>query len=318
MKELRRASGRSVSILTGTPGSHALRVAWLALKKFMSDDMPTYSAALAYRLLFSLFPFLVFLTTLVGFLGVPQFFEWMREQATYVLPAPAMAQVNAVLGELQAQQAGLMSVAIAVSVWSASAGMLGTMNALNVAYDVKERRAGWKRFIVSILYTLALAVMLLTAAGAMIAGPAVLTWVAAYAGIDSLLIALWSWLRWPIAVLILLAVVVLVYWAAPNVRQRFRVIIPGALIAVSAWIGASLAFGFYVQNFASYSKTYGSMGAVIVLLFYLFLSAAVMLYGAEVNAVLARVRGERIEEAEKGEDGPPADTSGVASTLQTK
>lgn len=318
MKELRRASGKATSMLTGVPGAGALRVAWLALKKFMSDDMPTYSAALAYRLLFSLFPFLVFLTTLVGFLGVPQFLEWMREQAAYVLPAQAMEQVNAVLGELQTPQTGLMSFAIAISVWSASAGMLGTMNALNVAYDVKERRAGWKRFVVSILYTLALAVMLLTAAGAMITGPAVLTWVAPYAGIDAFLVALWSWLRWPIAVLILFAVVALVYWAAPNVRQRFGVIIPGALIAVSAWIGASLAFGFYVQNFASYNKTYGSMGAVIVLLLYLFLSAAVMLFGAEVNAVLARERGERIEEAEKGEDGARPDASGVASTLQTK
>lgn len=318
MREPRRASGRRMSIHTGAPGAHALGVAWHALKKFMADDMPTYSAALAYRLLFSLFPFLIFLTTLVGFLGVPHFFDWMREQAAYVLPAPAMEQVNAVLGELQARQAGLMSVAIAVSVWSASAGMLGTMNALNVAYDVKERRAGWKRFLVSILYTLALAVMLLTAAGAMITGPAVLTWVAGYAGIDALLLTLWSWLRWPIAVLILLAVVVLVYWAAPNVRQRFRVIVPGALIAVSAWIGASLAFGFYVQNFASYNKTYGSIGAVIVLLLYFFLSAAVMLFGAEVNAVLARKRGERIEEAEKGEDGTPPDASKVASTSQAK
>ena len=245
-------------MLTSAPGSRALRVAWLALKKFMSDDMPTYSAALAYRLLFSLFPFLVFLTTLVGFLGVPQFFEWMREQAAYVLPAQAMEQVNAVLGELEAPQTGLMSVAIAVSVWSASAGMLGTMNALNVAYDVKERRAGWKRFIVSILYTLALAVMLLTAAGAMITGPGVLTWVAPYAGIDALLIALWSWLRWPLAVVILLVVVTLVYWAAPNVRQRFRVIVPGALIAVSAWIGASLAFGFYVQTSRTTTKPTGA------------------------------------------------------------
>src|SRR5687767_9835601 len=98
--------------------------------------MPTYAAALAYRVLFSLFPFLIFLTTLLGFLGIPAVFEWLREQAAYVLPEQAMKLVNTVLGELQQQQRGLMSVAIAVSVWSASAAVLGTMNALNVVYKV--------------------------------------------------------------------------------------------------------------------------------------------------------------------------------------
>ena len=277
------------------------RIAQLAIAKFFADDMPTHAAALAYRLLFSIFPFLIFLTTLLGFLGLPQFFEWMRQQAAYLLPAQAMDQVNAVLGELQTPPGGLMSVAIAVAVWSASVGIVGTMNALNVAYEVKERRPVWKRILVSILYTLALAAMLITAAAAMISGPALLTWAAHYIGLDAVFIAIWAWLRWPIAVLLLLGVVALVYWAAPNVKQPFRLITPGAVLAVSAWVAASVAFGYYVQNFASYNKTYGSMGAVIVLLFYFFLSAAVMLFGAEVNAVLARQRGERIEEAEKGE-----------------
>ena len=279
------------------------RVGTRALVKFFDDDMPTHASALAYRLLFSIFPFLIFLTTLLGFLGLPQFFNWMREQASYLLPAQAMDQVNAVLGELQAPQGGLMSVAIAVSIWSASVGIVGTMNALNVAYEVRERRPVWKRFLVSILYTLALAVMLITAAAAMISGPALLNWAAGYLGFDTLLIGIWAWLRWPVAVFLLLCVVALVYWAAPNVQRPFRLITPGAVLAVSAWLAASVAFGYYVQNFSSYNKTYGSMGAVIVLLLYFFLSAAVMLFGAEVNAVLVRERGEPIEAAAKEGSG---------------
>ena len=278
----------------------ALRVAKLAVTDFFDDDMPTYAAALAYRVLFSMFPFLVFLTTLLGFLGVPQFFDWMREQAAYLLPGQAMELVNTVLGELQASQRGLMSAAIAISVWSASAAVLGTMNALNVAYEVKERRPAWKRVIVSIVYTFALAVMMIVAAGTMVTGPALLTWIGHYVGLDAVFVFFWTWLRWPLAVFMLMLAIGLVYYAAPNVKQPFRIITPGAVLAVSAWIGASLAFGYYVQNFASYNKTYGSMGAVIVLLFYFFLSAAMMLFGAEINAVLARERGEEIEEADNG------------------
>jgi membrane protein len=274
----------------------ALRVAKLAIADFFADDMPTYAAAVAYRVLFSLFPFLIFLTALVGFVGMPQLFDWLREQAAYVLPQEAMALVNTVLSELQVPQGGLMSVAIVIALWSASAAVVETMNALNVAYDVKERRPAWKRTIVSILYTLALAVMFGMVAGLMITGPSVLGWAAQYVGLDSLFIAVWAWIRWPIAVFLLMIVAGVVYYAGPNLKQRFRLISPGAVLAVSVWILASLAFAFYVRSFADYNKTYGSMGAVVILLLYFFLSAAVMLFGAEVNAVLRRERGEPIAE----------------------
>jgi len=268
-----------------------------AIAAFFADDMPTYAAALAYRVLFSIFPFLIFLTTLLGFLGIPEFFEWMRGQAAYVLPEQAMKLVNSVLAELQKEQRGLMSVAIALSVWSASAAVMGAINALNVAYRVTERRPAWKRMLVSIIYTLALALMLIIAAGMMITGPTFLTWLAGYVRLDSFFITVWAWARWPITAFILLLVVAIVYWAAPNVKQPFRLITPGAVIAVTAWIGASVAFGLYVQHFSAYSATYGSMGAVIMLLFFFFLSAAVVLFGAELNATLAREQGERVEEA---------------------
>ncbi|MCC6533619.1 MAG: YihY/virulence factor BrkB family protein [Burkholderiales bacterium] len=269
-----------------------------AARGFVAHDMPTYAAALAYRLLFSLFPFLVFLTTLLGFLGVPQLFDWMREQAAYVLPGEAMALVDTIVTELQTPQGGFMSVAVALALWSASAAVLGTMDALNVVFAVKERRPGWKRVAVSLLYTLALALMLVLAAFMMITGPQLLTWLTHYVRLDAYFIALWTWIRWPIVFVLLILVVSAVYYAAPNVRQPFRLVTPGAVLAVTIWVAASIGFGSYVQNFASYNTTYGSLGAVIVLLFYFFLSAAVMLFGAEVNAVLARSRGEQPEEAQ--------------------
>jgi membrane protein len=274
----------------------AIRTARLAAGDFSRHDMSTYAAALAYRLLFSLFPFLVFLTTVLGFLRMPELFDWLREQAAYLLPEQAMDLVNTVVTELQTPQGGLMSVAVALAIWSASAGVLGTMNALNVVFEVKERRAAWKRIIVSLVYTLALALMLIIAATMMITGPGLLGWLAHYVRLDSYFITVWTWLRWPIVFLLLILVVSMVYYAGPNLRQPFRLITSGAVTAVTAWVAASFAFAFYVQNFASYNKTYGSMGAVIVLLLYFYLSAAVVLFGAEVNAVLARARGEPIRE----------------------
>jgi membrane protein len=274
----------------------AFRVVRLAASSFFDHDMSTYAAALAYRLLFSLFPFIVFLTTLLGFLRMPDLFEWLRSQAAYLLPDQAMDLVNTVVTEVQTPQGGLMSVAVALAVWSASAAVLGTMNALNVVFEVKERRATWKRIIVSLVYTLALALMLVIAAGMMITGPGLLTWLTHYVRLDSYFIEVWTWLRWPVVLFLLMLVVSMVYYAGPNLRQPFRLITPGAVIAVVAWIAASAAFAHYVQSFAGYNKTYGSMGAVIVLLLYFFLSAAVMLFGAEVNAVLMRNRGEPIRE----------------------
>jgi membrane protein len=273
----------------------------LAVVDFFQDEMTTYASALAYRVLFSLFPFLIFLTSLLGLLGAPQLFDWMRDQAAYLLPHDAMELVNTVVLELQRTQGGILSAAVALALFSASMAMVGTMDALNVAYEVKERRATWKRFFVAIVYTVALALMLVIAAAAMISGPALLEWVARYVGLDAMFIAVWSWLRWGAAMVLLMLVVSFVYYAAPNVKHDYELLTPGAVIAVAAWIAASLGFGYYVQNFASYNKTYGSIGAVIVLLFYFYISAAVMLFGAEVNAVLTREKGEKIEEAECGE-----------------
>jgi membrane protein len=268
-----------------------------AAKCFIADDMPTYASALAFRFLLSLFPFLIFLTTLLGFLGVPKFFEWMSEQASQLLPQQAMETVNTVLDELQRPDGGLMSIAILIALWSASAAILSTMNALNEVFEVRERRSGWKRFLVAFGYTLALSALLVLSAAFMMLGPEVMSCLAGFVNLSETFVAIWNWIRWPIVLLLMMLVVSLVYYAAPNLQQPYRLITAGAVVAVIIWIVASLAFGYYVQNFGNYNKTYGSLGAVVVLLMYFFITAAVMLYGAEVNAALIRARGERIRES---------------------
>ena len=277
--------------------AHAGETMKAAFKGFSRHDMSTYASALAFRALLSVFPFLIFLTALVGLLGVPEFFEWIRSQASQMLPQQAMNTVNTVLGELQEPQGGIMSAAIVLALWSASAAVIATMNALNEVFEVHERRATWKRILVAIGYTIALAALLLIAAALMIMGPRLLSWLAGFINLSDTFIQVWNWIRWPIVVVLMILVVSLVYYAAPNLKQPFRFITAGAIVAVITWIVASLAFGYYVQNFGNYNKTYGSLGAVVILLMYFFLSAAVMLFGAEINAARLRAQGERIEES---------------------
>ncbi|TBV98526.1 membrane protein [Azotobacter chroococcum] len=270
-----------------------------AAKDFMADEMPTYASALAFQMLFSLFPFLLFLIALIGFLDLQQFFDWLQQQAALLLPAQAMDTVNAVIAQFQTERVGLFSVGILAALWTASAGVRSTMLAMNKAYDVKEGRPAWKRIPLSVLYTIGIALMLLSAAALMLVGPQVMGWLAGWVGLEQLIVILWTWLRWPLAVLLLILVVATIYYVAPDVEQRFHFITPGSVLAVLVWIAASLGFGFYVRNFANYDATYGSVGAIIVMLLYFFISAAVLLFGAEMNAVIEHRHPEGKDPGEK-------------------
>ena len=139
-------------------GLSAFEVLKRAIQDFSADSMTTYAAALAYRVVFSLFPFVLFLVALLAFLQIPELFEWMREQASLVVPAEAMGQVNSVIDELQTPRGGLVSIGILLALWSASVGVMSLIEALNVAYDVAERRPTWRLYLLSLLYTVGLAV----------------------------------------------------------------------------------------------------------------------------------------------------------------
>lgn len=259
---------------------------------FIDDELPTYASALAFQLFFSLFPFLLFLIALIGVLDAQPFFDWLHEQAVLVLPHEALGLVDPVIAQLQTQQAGLFSLGILLALWTASAAVRSTMAAMNRAYGVEDGRPAWKLVPLSLLYTVAIAAALLLAAALMVLGPQAMNWLAQRVGLESVVVTLWAWLRWPLAVLMLTAVVAAVYYLAPDVKQEFRFITPGSLLAVLVWIGASLGFGYYAQNFADYNATYGSIGAIIVFLLYLYISSAVLLFGAELNAVIEHLANE--------------------------
>jgi membrane protein len=262
------------------------------VNEFINDEMSTYASALAYQMLFSLFPFLLFLIALIGFLHLPDFFSWLRLQSELVLPPQALEQVNPVIDQLQQSKGGLLSFGIVIALWTASAGVRLMMSAMNAAYDVVEGRPIWKRFPLSVFYTVGIAVMLLAAAGLMVTGPQVMDWLAGQIGMEDFIVTLWAVLRWPLIIILLMMAVALIYYVMPDVEQKFRFITPGSVLAVLAWIIASLGFGYYVKTFADYNAMYGSIGAIIVLLLYFYISAAALLLGAEMNAVIEHLSTE--------------------------
>lgn len=253
---------------------------------YLENDMLTYAAALAFQALFSIFPFMIVLIAMLGMLDMMQFFDWIRNQTALFFPGEAMAQVERVIDEVQQTRGGLISIGLIAALWVASGAMRVTINALNVVYKVKEGRPFWKLYPLSILYTLCIAAMLIGAAVLMVLGPQVMAWMAEQIGIEQVVVTLWIWFRLPIALALFMAAVAFVYYVAPNVEQKIRFITPGSVLSVIVWIITSLGFGFYIKNFADYSAVYGSIGAVIVLMMYFYISAAVLLFGAELNAVI--------------------------------
>jgi membrane protein len=287
------------------------RVMMRTVTEFVDDEMSTYASALAYQMLFSLFPFILFLIALIGFLHLPDFFSWLRLQSELVLPPQALEQVNPVIDQLQQSKGGLLSVGIVIALWTASAGVRLMMSAMNAAYDVVERRPVWKRFPLSIFYTIGIAGMLLAAAALMVLGPQVMGWIAAQVGLEDFIVTVWTIVRWPVVVILLMMAVALIYYVMPDVKQEFRFITPGSVLAVVVWIVASLGFGLYVKTFANYNAMYGSIGAIIVLLLYFYISAAVLLLGAEMNAVIEHMSSEGKNPGETVPEEPKHHVSGL-------
>lgn len=258
-----------------------------AVKDFLDDDMATYAAALSFHLLLALFPFIIFLLTLLGSVGLAAFFDRLLGQARAALPPDAYQILEQVVGEIRDREGqGLLSLSIVLALWAASAGMRSVTNALNRAYDVDETRPIWQRYPLSVLYTVGLAALILLAAAARLAGPQVVERLTSRFGITGVVATLWTWLRWPAVVALLLLVVALIYYLGPNVEQPFRYVTPGSATAVIVWIVASAGFSAYIERFGDYGATYGSLGGMIVLLLYFFVSGAVLLFGAEINAAI--------------------------------
>jgi membrane protein len=258
-----------------------------ALKRFVEQDMRTHAAAVTFHLLFSIFPCVILLLTLLAFLDLASLFDWLRQQSQAVLLRQTVPQVNHLLDQLEERRHGLASLAAFLALWAGSSGMRAAVRALNVVYGVKDQRPLWRRYAISTLGTLAIGALLVVAAALVLARPTAIALLTRNAGLPHIFTLLWAWwLRWPIVIAMLTLAIAVVY-AAADVKPRERVVVPGAVAAVLLWLIASAGFNLYVQSAADYNGLYGNVGTMVVLMLYFYISAIVLLFGAELNAVIA-------------------------------
>ena len=264
------------------------------------------AAALSYYSVLSLFPALILLSAVVAYLPVPDLFNQTLAMMARFLPPDTMGLVRRVLADVISPNRGtFLSFGILGTLWAASGGFSAAIEALNVAYDVEDDRPFWKTRPLALALALITAVLLLVALATMIVGPRFGEWLAARVHLSRLFILLWPYLHWTIAVGFTVLAVEVLYFLAPNVKQRFLATLPGAVLAVGCWIGLSYLLGIYFRHFANFNKTYGSLGAAIALMVWLYWTGFAMLVGAELNAELAkRSREGKLEQKHE----PPAIT----------
>ena len=256
------------------------------------------AAALAYYFVLSLFPALIFLSAIVAYLPVPNLFNETLSLMGRFLPADSMGLVRKVLADVITPNRGtFLSFGILGTLWAASGGFAAMIEALNVAYDVKDDRPFWKTRPLALGLALLTGILLLTALSVMIVGPRFGEWLAGRVHLSTLFVLLWPYIHWSIAVAFAVLAVEAIYFLAPNVKQRFLATMPGAVVAVGCWIGLSYLLGAYFRHFANFNKTYGTLGAAIALMVWLYWTGFAMLSGAELNAEIAkRTKAGRVEE----------------------
>jgi membrane protein len=253
------------------------------------------AAGLSYYFVMSLFPLLIVFAASVAYLPIPNLFDQALALAGRFIPHDSIGLVRAVLRQVITPSRGkFLSFGILGTIWAASGGFSRMMAALNVAYDVPENRPFWKTRPLAIGLTFVTGILLVVALALMLVGPHFGGWLATKVGFGPIFVALWGYMRWSIAIVFAVLAIELIYFLAPNVRQRFGKTLPGAAVAVGFWILLSWALGIYFQHFARLNKTYGTLAAAIALMVWLYWTAFAILLGGEINADLLEQEGGRI------------------------
>jgi membrane protein len=291
-------------------GLSVSRLGVLVWEEIQKDNLTDRAAALSYYFVFALFPTLLFLTTLLGMIPGRGLMDRFMLPLADVLPPDAASVLRRTLTEIQrGAGTGLLSVGAVAALWGASRGMVSIITTLNVVYGVTTQRPWWRRQLVAVGLTVMFSVLALASLLSVVFGERVGRAAAAWAGLGFVFTEVWSLLQWPLGVLFVLTGIDLVYHLAPAVRQRWYWLTPGSAFAGVAWGAVSLGLRTYVSHFANFNATYGSIGGVILLLLWLYLSAMALLIGGEINSVIARAAAERGEEI-----AAPLDEPGGAPT----
>ena len=279
-------------------------------KEIQEDEVFGRAAELSYYFLLALFPFLIFLTSIIGFVlgsgtGTRRtLFDYLAR----VMPPSAYQLITDTMTEVSAASSGgKISFGILAALWAASNGLSAITSSLNTAYDVKETRPWWKQRLTAIALTIALSVFIISALVLVVAGGSIADWLAATFGLGSTFPVAWKIIQWPVVLGCMIFAFALIYYFAPDLHdQKWTWLTPGSAIGVVLWLLVSIAFRVYLQFFDSYSATYGSLGAVIILMLWLYLTGAAVLIGGEINSEIEHAAAQQgqPDAKEKGEKAP--------------
>lgn len=278
--------------------------------EIQEDEVFGRAAQLAYYFLLALFPLLLFLTSVIGLVMGSE--SGLRESLfAYlgtVLPASASQLVNTTILEVtNSSGGGKIAFGILAALWAASNGMGAITEALNIAYDVEESRSWWKQRLTAVGLTVVLSLLIISALLLVLYGGRIADYVAVSYGYGEVFATAWKIIQWPIVLVFVLLAFAFIYYFAPDVKdQKWIWITPGSVLGVTLWLLVSFSFRVYLHFFDSYSKTYGALGAVIVLMLWLYLTGAAILIGGEVNAEIEHAAAKEGAPGakEKGEKAP--------------
>jgi membrane protein len=292
-------------------------LSWLELgkraaKESMNDNVLDQAAELAFYFLLSLFPLMIFVISMLGLVTTSsglenQLIRWL----TQAMPSSASGLVTSIVQQTAHRSgSGKLSFGILFALWTASSGMVAVINGLNVAFHIREARSWIKQHLVALWLTAAIGFFMLISVAIILFGSQIVQWLGAHTGLSNYAAVFWQVVQWPVAIFLVMLAFAVVYRYAPNKpKPRWKWVTPGAALGVLLWLAASFGFRLYLVYFNSYSATYGSLGALIVLIMWFYVTGIAILVGGEVDSEIemaARSRGERIssESPEEFEERP--------------
>jgi len=256
------------------------------IKKIGDDDIFALGAQLAYYMVLSFIPFLMFLMTLVGFSHLNS--DAVLNLLSNVMPTEAFNLIQSTVIEIvDREQTGLLWISIALAIWVSSSGFKAVIKGLNKAYGVKETRSYIKLKLISMIYTILLALIVIATLFLFVFGDVIGDFFMKVLEHPEFIYYIWNILRYVVVILIMILFFMFLYNATPCVRLGWLEVIPGAVITTLGWISISYIFAYYVNNFSNYSRLYGSLGAVFMFMTWMFITSMILILGGEINAVLA-------------------------------
>ena len=255
--------------------------------KVKRDDIFALASQLAYHLMLSFFPFLIFLVTLIGFIKLNS--NEVLDGLQSILPTAVFELTSTTIEEvINSQHTGLLGVSVILTIWSASSAFRGVTKGVNKAYNIQENRSFIKRAMIGMISVVALALAIISTLLMLVFGGLIGEILNKYLPFAYVIDFIWNILRYVIVIVMMIIIFAMIYKLTPAKRIKFKNVLPGAIVSTIGWLVVSLGFSFYVNNFSHYSRFYGSIWTVFVLMIWLFITSIVFIFGVELNSILEK------------------------------